>query len=867
MDYARIATLSRSRATIWYLRQVVSIGVPYVIIRVRGKLHRATPDLLAGPRTQSTTQGTLRMTAVTLIRDLRYALRSLRRSPGFAVVAIGTLALAIGANSAIFRVVDTVLLDPLPYSEPDRLVHIAGSAPGSDLPEEFGLSSEFYVQYREEANLLEDVAMYVWYTNTLRTDDRVERVWMSAATHSVFTTLGATPILGRLPVEEDEDRVTVLSHALWTNWFGADPNVLGRTFHISGANRTVIGVMGPDFWFPNDRVLLWIPFAIRTDEIVTGRFGLPFVARVSPDVDREAVVDQLGTLARRLPERFGGSANYARIIEQYRPIVRSLEEQIVGSVSNVLWVLLGAVGVVLLIACANVANLFMVRFEGRQRELALRQAIGATRGQLISAQMSEALVVAGLAGALALVLASVGVAVMVNAAPAEIPRLDQVGTSLSTLFFTFLASTFAAMLCGLIPSIRASMPNMVRLRDAGRGATRQRHWGRDALVVAQTALALVLLIGSGLLVRSFWKLSNVDPGYETKDIFTFQIAPEGEHLFDGPSYARFHTDFMERVAALPGVESVGIIENVPLNEGVQRLRFRTEEMGGDVEAGTLLGRTFTGGNYFGTMGIDLLRGRPFTTADHTSDFGNVVISQDAADLLWPAQDPVGRRLRSENSETWMTVVGVVEDVLQYGFRDEPNPTVYYPLVGPTPTSWVLSSPAYVVKTPRAGGIAPEIRSIVQEVAPTAPMYRMFTMESLAADSMNQLSFTMLTLGIASGLALVLGAIGLYGVLSYVVAERTKEIGLRMALGAEARLVQRMIVAQGARVAGIGVLIGAAAALVSTRVLGGLLFGIDAVDPRTFAGMSAAMILVALLASYLPARRASRMDPIDSLRTE
>ncbi len=589
------------------------------------------------------------------------------------------------------------------------------------------------------------------------------------------------------------------------------------------------------------------------------------MARVVPGVRPEALVEQLGRLAQRLPERFGGSANYARLIAQHRPVVRGLEEEVLGSVSGPLWVLLGAMGVVLFIACANVANLFIVRGEGRQRELAVRRAIGANRGRLISSQMAEAAVVAGLAGTLAVLLAWVGVSVLLSAAPGNVPRLNQAGISSSTLLFTLVASLVSGLLCGLVPAIRSSAPNLTRLRDGGRGSTRRRHWGRDALVVTQTALALVLLIGSGLLVRSFVELRSVDPGYDTEDIFTFQIAPEGDHLTDGPSFAQFHMDFMDRVAALPGVESVGIVENVPLNESVRHNRFRTEDMPSDADSGPLLGLTFAAGDYFSTMGIEVLRGRTFQRSDHISDPGNIVISQSAASLLWPGEDPVGRRLQRQNIETWETVIGVVEDVLQDGFRDASDPMVYFPLVGQSPTDWVLSSPAYVVKTSRAEAIAPEIRTLVREVAPNAPMYRAFTMEGLAADSMVQLSFTMLTLGIASMLALILGAVGLYGVLSYVVAERTQEIGVRMALGAEAKGVQRMVVAQGARVAMIGVAIGVVVAIGATRVLSGLLFGVKAVDLATFVGTSATMIMVGLLASYLPARRASNVDPIESLR--
>lgn len=798
------------------------------------------------------------------MRDLRLAGRSLSRSIGFAAIAVVTLGLAIGANAGIFSIVDTVLLDPLPYSHPDRLVFIAASAPGSDLPEEFGVSTEFYLQYAEQADLLEDVAIFSTFTNTLRAGDRAERVMMTSSTPSLFNTLGATPILGRVPVPEDGSDVVVISHALWTTWFESDPGVLGRSYEMAGGTRTVIGVMGPDFWFPNDRTLLWIPFTIRAEDIRPGRFGTGMVARVAPGADEEALVDQLNRLAQRLPERFGGSSNYARIIEQHRAIVRPLGDQLVGAVSGPLWVLLGSVGIVLLIACANVANLFMVRGESRQHLLAVRRALGASRRQLIRSQMAESVVIAGFSGVLAVLLATVSVPLFLRAAPANIPRLGDVGVTGTTLLFTLGVSLFAALLCGLLPAIRASAPKLSALRDGGRGSIRQRHWVRNALVVGQTALALVLLIGSALLVRSFWGLRHVDPGYDTADVFTFQIAPEGEHLTDPPSYARFHMDFMDRVAALPGVESVGIVENVPLNEGLRGSRYRREDMAGDTEAGTLLSTTWTAGDYFRTMGIEVLRGRTFTEADHVSQLGNAILSRSAAELMWPGENPIGRQLQSDGSETWETVVGVVEDVMQYSFRDAELPLVYLPLVGQTPGR-AISSPAYVVKTTRANEIAPEVRALVKEVAPGAPMYRVFTMEGLASDSMVQLSFTMLTLGIVSALALVLSAIGLFGVLSYVVAERTREIGVRMALGADPRRVQKMVVVQGTRVVTVGVVIGVGVAFAATRVLGNLLFEVGAVDAWTFVVMSTAMLLVGLLASYLPARRASSVDPVESLR--
>ena len=545
-------------------------------------------------------------------RDFKQALRALLRTPGLLVLAVVTLGLAIGANAGIFSVIDTVLLNGLPYADSDRLVYVAGSAPGSDMPEEFPLAIEFFVQYQEQSKLIENVSTFNSFTNTLRLDDRIERVRMSAPTTQLFETLGVQPMLGRLPVPEDEDQVVVISHNLWTTWFGSDPNILDRTVNVFGSDRPVIGVMGPDFWFPNDGTLLWIPQVVDTEEIQPGRFGQPLVARLAPGAQPEALIAELQTLARQLPDRFGGSANYAVLIEQYRPLVRPIQERLLGNVTGPLWILLGSMVLVLMIACANVANLFMVRAERRQPDLAVRRALGAGRSRLVLSQLAEAVVVAGLAGILAVILAWAAVPLLIAAAPADVPRLSEVGIHPTTLLFTFAASVFAALLCGLVPAVRFSAPNLARLHEGGRGSVQRRRWGVNALVAAQTALALVLLIGSALLLRSFDKLRNVDPGYDTADVFTFQIAPEGEHLQDAPSYARFHTDFMQRVATLPGVETVGIVENVPLNEGVRSGRFRTEATVGEEDAGTLLSFTWSAGDYFRAMGIEVFQGRTFT---------------------------------------------------------------------------------------------------------------------------------------------------------------------------------------------------------------------------------------------------------------
>jgi predicted permease len=800
-------------------------------------------------------------------RDLKHAARALARSPGFTIIAAGTLGLAIGVNAGMFSVVNRVLLNPLPYEHADRLVAISASAPGSDFPPEFGVSQEFYVQYKEQSKLIEDITTFNSYTNTVRVGDRVERIRMSSPTNSMYSTLGVNPVVGRLPVPEDEDRVVVLSHAMWQSWFGSDSSVLGRSYELGGAQRTIVGVMGPDFRFPNDDTMFWISGEIRADRVQVGRFNDRLIARVKPGVTPEALARELTTLASRLPERFGGSPNYQRLIGQHRAVVRHGDDQILGALARPLWVLLGAVAIVLLIACANVANLFLVRAEGRQRDLAVRRAIGAARGELVRLQFAETAVVAGLAGAFAMVFAWVSLPAFLRAAPPGIPRILDVKIDVLTLLFTVLAAGGAALFCGLAPAFRASAPDLTRLREGGRGATRGRRLLRDGLVGAQTALALVLLIGAGLLVKSFWGLRHVDPGYETANIMTFQIAPDGPNLTDPAAFARFHMDFMERIRALPGVQSVGVVENVPLNEGTALAPFRSQEMSNDPDAGKRLRYTFAAGDYFSTMGIRVLSGRAFPGRDLQATKGSVVISRSAAEQLWPGQDAVGRQLQVARQTAWSTVIGVVEDVKQNNFREEGQSVVYFPLVVEGSPEWIVASPAYVVKSSRADGIAAEIRGLVKDVAPNAPMYRVFTMERLASDSMVQLSFTMLTLGILSALALILGAVGLYGVLSYVVAERTREIGVRMALGARTDQVRRMVVAQGSRVVAGGVVAGVVAALWGTKLLGNLLFGVEPLDLTTFFAMSGSMVFIGLLASYLPARRASNVDPIESLRSE
>ena len=807
----------------------------------------------------------------TWIRDFKHAARSLARAPGFTLIVVATLALAIGANTAIFSVVNVVLLNPLPFPNADRLVHISSTAPGTDQPEEFGVPDELYVEYRESVPGLEDLGYFGTGSSTTRAEGHVDQLFLTQATPSFFTTLGAQPLHGRLPNDTDDNRVVVISHWLWQSWFRADEAVLGKSYTFAGQTRSVIGIMKPEFRFPDERVAFWVPLQIRAAQVTPGGFGPRVVARMKPGTDRAQLVAQLEPLARRVQQRLGGPAPYVRIMERHRPVVKPLRDHLVGAIGTPLWILLGTVGIVFLIACANVANLFTVRAENRRRDLVVRRALGAGRGDLVRSQVAEALLLAGAGGVIGALIAWAGVPLLVRAAPdavaggftsAPIPGLATAGVNLPVLVFAAGISIVAACAFGLLPALHFSGARLGSLQQAGRGIVGRRGLTRDALVVVQTAAALVLLVGSALLVRSFQQLSNVDAGYDTKDIFTFQIAPNRPDLNDRMSVSQFQYAFMDRLKAIPGVESVGFITTLPLDEGASSQNITTPTIQASGAEPPLIRFAGAGGAYFQTMGIALQRGRYFERIEEQQGTPVVIVSQSAANVLFPGEDPMDKQVRpaSSTNPQWYTVIGVVEDVLVDDLRRKsPDPMVYLPGVSP--------SPAYVLKSTRADQLTPDVRAVIREMIPESPMYRIFTMEGLAANAMAGLSFTMLMVGIAAALSLVLGAVGLYGVLSYRAMQRVREIGVRMALGAEAKTVRRMFVRQGAQVAVLGVIIGALAALGLTRYIQTLLFDVGPLDVRAFTAMSAVMLAVALLASYLPALRASRVDPVVALRAE
>jgi predicted permease len=599
------------------------------------------------------------------LRDMNHARRGLFRTRAFLVTSVATLALAIGAVAGMFNVVNTVLLEPLPYPNPERLVALRGTAPGSDMQGEFGLGYDFYFHWKEQSKLIDGILAFGGGTSTFRTDNRVERIGMAWPTADMWAALGVSPALGRVPRPEENNQVVVISDQLWSSWFGRDSSVIGKSYFVSDGMKQIVGIMPATFKFPSDNTMLWVPVEPRLDQVQPGNLGLPIVARMKQGVTHEQLAAELTRIAKGLPMRFGGPPNYARLIDKFQArVVRPLDSMLGPTAQTALWVLLGAAAIVLLIACGNVSNLFLVRAEGRRRDMALRRAIGASRVQLVRFQMTEALIVALAAGVLAIVLSAVTLPLFLRAAPQDIPRLSDVGLDFPTVGAAFVIALIAALACGIVPAMRASSPDFNRLRDGGRGSTGVRNRLRDLLVVGQTALSLVLLIGSALLVQSFYRLSNVDPGYDTKDVYTFQFAPDRPDWRDGPSWGQLHNAFMDELRALPGVSAVGVVNNIPLDEGTSTWRFRTDAMT-EESGGVLLDINFTGGDYFKAMGIALLQGRSFTSGEAVSPNTSVIISQTAAAKLWPNANALDQRVHVRfNPQTAFTfnVVGVVNDV-------------------------------------------------------------------------------------------------------------------------------------------------------------------------------------------------------------
>ena len=807
----------------------------------------------------------------TLGQDIRYALRALAQQRAFAIVAVLTIALGVGANTAIFSVVNAMLLQPLPYPAADRLV-VLWTTTGSG---NNAVAWPEYLDWRAQSHAFEEMGVWRGQSVTLTgADTEPDRASGAFVTASFFDVVGAQARLGRtFRPEETEPTttqpVTVISHGLWTRRFGADPGILGRTLVLNGQPRTVIGVVGPEFeggrapfdgWFMGTEV--WLPVADfpNANGLARGQSELLVAARLRPHTTVAAAQADLSLVARHLEQAYPDTHARRAVV------VMPLHEQLVADVRPALLILLGAVGLVLLIACANVANLLLARASHRQRELALRSALGAGRRRLVAQLLTESMVLALAAGVLGAALGSFALRGLVALVPASAGLPANLGIDRTVLAFTAGLSLLTGMVFGLLPAWQASRPDLVAvLREGGRsvgGAARRRF--RDGLVVAEIALSLVLLVGAGLLLRSVSALQGADPGFRTDRLLTMEFRLPPARYPQPAQMAAFFRAILERMRAVPGVESVALVRAVPFSGNGGSSLYEIE--GAAPAPPGREPRTQTNivsPGYFRTMGIPILRGRDVEERDTADATPVAVVSATFARTAWPGQDALGKRVRFKGNDRWWTVVGVAGDVKHGSFTDAPAPQAYTPHEqDPKIFACVV---ARTTGDPMAA--ADGIRRAIWSVDAQQPVWKVRSMEALLARARGPTRALSILIAMFAAVALVLAAVGIYGVMTYLVAQRTREIGIRMALGASAHTVVAMVVGRGLALTLAATVLGIAGAAALTRTLATLLFGVGPLDPLTFVAAAAVLGGVALLACWLPARRAARVDPVVALAEE
>jgi len=813
-----------------------------------------------------------------ILRDVRMAMRRMIRKPMFTALAGVTLAVGIGANTAIFSVVDGVLLDPLPFPDSDRLVSVNHTAPGLNLPV-VPHSEGFYLRYQEGLHTLESFAVFGEATVNLITDGDPKRLVAADVSQEFFQVMGVSPERGR-GFAPGEDRlgaepVAILGHGVWQQDFGADPELVGQLAEMSGVRRRVVGIMPAGFDFPNSTEV-WLPLAIDDAEPEVGNLRFLGVGRLSQGAGAASVNAEMREILYRIAD--DNPVELPReVIDQtgLAPDVKPLRDLYVADVAQALWVLLGTVGFVLLIACANVANLFLVRAEGRQREQALRTALGASRSDMTRQYLTESVGLAVGSGILGLGLAAVGVRALLAMAPMDLPLSGEVGIDGSVLGFTALISVGSGFLFGLFPAFGYARKDLSgALKEGGRSSTsgRERHRVRSVLVVAQVALALILLVGSGLMARSFSETRNIDPGFDPQDRLAFRVTlPEADYP-EASAVSAFHRQIQDRAAGIPGVLSAALISAIPLEEQKRASPMEAEDRPMEEGVlGPLVDRRRASPGYFRAMGIQLLEGRELTWEDGGNALRSVVVSETLARTFWPDESSVvGKRLRNQGSpdEPW-EVVGVARDVRFESLAQEPAPLGYFPMITGTPDEPDPERSFAVVLQVGADPLVfiPPARQILRELGPRIPMVDPAPVVRTYRAAMAATSFTAILLGIASAIAMILGTVGIYGVISFIVSRRTQEIGVRMALGAPRGAVLRAVLARGMVLTGLGIGLGLVGAWGVSRVLTSLLYGVSATDPLVYAGTSAGLAAVALLASWIPARRAATVDPVEALRSE
>jgi putative ABC transport system permease protein len=804
-------------------------------------------------------------------QDVRYGLRMLAKNPAFTTIAVLALALGIGANTAIFSVVNAILLRPLPYKNPEQLVMVWENATHLGFPKNTPSPANF-LDWRQQTTVFESMAAFAERSFNLTGVGEPERLDGRRVSANLFGLLGVRPIIGRTFVPQEDQpgtKVVLLNESLWQRRFGGDPSVIGRALTLNNESYTVVGVLPGSVRLPafgNWRDQVWVPLAFPAEEAAgRGNHFLEVIARLKPGATLQQARAEMETIAARLAQQ------YPEQNTRIGAVVNPLHEEIVGNMKPALLILLGAVVFVLLIACANVANLLLARAAVRQKEIALRLALGADRARLTKQLLVESVLLSLLGGLVGLGFAYAGLHLLTRFIPPDIAHAETIAIDGKVLVFTLLIAIVTGLIFGLAPASQASHFNLNETlkeggRDSGAGVRGKRL--RSSLVIAEVAVSFILLVGAGLLINSFMHLRNLDPGFRADHLLALNVDLSEVKYPDTARRTAFFDEVVRRVQPLPGVQSVAVAGNLPFT-------YNGDSMGIAVEGipdpppdqwPDVIYRT-VGPGYLSTMGIPLVRGREFNDGDTLDTTLGVVVSEKTAKHYWPNQDPIGKRLKpgtTTGQSPWRTVIGVVKDVRQNDFIAEPKMQMYFSYK----QVQSLVANALVVRTSVDPlSLAMPVRNAIWSVDKDQPVANIDSMENIVAGAVARQRFSMLLLAIFAALALVLAAVGIYGVMSYTVAQQTREIGIRIALGAKRGDVLKMTVKQGLKLVGLGLVIGLPSAFILTRVMSSLLFGISATDPITFLGISLVVLAVALLASYIPALRATKVDPMIALRAQ
>ena len=803
-----------------------------------------------------------------LRQDLRYAMRSLLRAPGFAIVAILTLALGIGANTAMFTVVNGVLLRPLPLHDEGTLFVVSHEPAQSTFISQPGMADDEYVEYRRLTRAFSQTTTFSGGPVTLTDAGEPVRIPANNVTTTFFSVLGVAPAIGRSFVADDGDAghdAVIIGDRLWRDRFGGESSVIGKIITLDGKRRTVVGVMPPSFDFPH-AAQLWIPYTIVIDPHQS-RLA-PVVGRLAPGATQAQALAELKAIARRQDTLTKSRFEANELISDVLPI----RKLIVGDVQHSLYIFAGAVAFVLLIACANVANLLLMRAATRQHEMAVRVALGADRWRLVRQLLTESTVLAFVAGTLGVAIAVGGVRALLSLAPPGLlPRAEQIHIDGAVLAFTAGLCLLTGIGFGIVPALRVTRRELrASLGEGGRTLSGQRGILRSVLVVSEIALALVLLVGAGLVVRSFLRLRSVDLGFNPQHVVSMTVNLPDAKYSNGRAMRDVHAQAVTRMAALPGVSAAAAINWLPLGHAMIMGDFHLSDARTLPRGATWTTKPSVTADYFRVMGIRLLDGRAFTDRDDAASPGVAIMSVSMAKRLWPGKSAVGERITMAEHPTatdWLTIVGVVDDIVEQGIRQDRDAALYQPMAQ-TGSKFFLGHVSYLVRTEGdAGAMSSAMRAVVRSLDKDQPVESVGTLESFIASTIAEPLFHARLLALFSLLALLLASIGIYGVLAYSITERTHEIGIRIALGARRGDVMRMIVWRTIALILPGLAIGVVASLGLTRVLSSLLFQVKATDPATFVGVGALLAAVALLAALLPARRASRVDPLVALRHE